>query len=517
MDEKIGSSQEHSAAKLLSFARRARHIEDANALKFMLVNETFGLASFRISVLWLAGQGVLAQSGVSHVDPNSPFITWLSKVCDTLSGAFDHPVVIEPGMFNEQDVLEWEQSLPAHALWIPFNAGKNSKAGFLVARDETWSELDFALLSEWVDIWSFSWNRLQGPSLQSRFTYSLNRIGSLIPTFSQTAKFIRDVGIGLKYFLFQILLRPGKWVDGILCACKSIGTAIRRMFGNGVKGTLFKIVGALLSLWKSKKVRYWLLFFLIVFFPVRLTILAPAELVPFNPAVIRVPIDGVVDEFFVLPNQQVREGQPLFKLDLTTLTSRLQVAQQEMQIASTEYRQSSLQSLTDPKSRSLLNPQEGKASEKQIEADYLKKLLDKAQIIAPRNGIALFDDPSAWIGKPVAAGEKVMVVATEGLVEIEAWIPLNEAIELEPNTPVTMYLNTSPLNPVAGIIRYLGHEAILRPDGTYAYRMRARIDQDEHSARIGLRGTAKISGKYVPFSYWMLRKPLAALRQFVGF
>jgi len=164
----------------------------------------------------------------------------------------------------------------------------------------------------------------------------------------------------------------------------------------------------------------------------------------------------------------------------------------------------------------VLTAQEGKAAEKKLETDYLKLLLEKAQIKAPRAGVAIFDDPSEWLGKPVVAGEKIMVVATESKAEIEVWIPLNEAIELPPEARISMYLNTTPLSPVTGIVRYMGHDAIQRPDGTYAYRMRATIDTPNANARIGLRGTARLSGQYVPFSYWVLRKPLIALRQFVG-
>jgi multidrug resistance efflux pump len=229
-----------------------------------------------------------------------------------------------------------------------------------------------------------------------------------------------------------------------------------------------------------------------------------------------VPTEGVIDEFFVTPNQTVAEGQALFRLDLTTLTSRLNVAQQEIQIASSEYRQSALQSLTDAKSRTQLSGQEGKAAERQVEVAYLKELLSKAQIKSPRAGVVLFDDPSEWIGKPVVAGEKIMVVTTEGDAEIEAWLPVGDAITLPTDASVTLYLNASPLSPVGGHLRYVGHETIQRPDGSYAYRLRAKLVPGEHAPRVGLRGTAKVSGQYVPLVYWVLRKPLGSIRQLLG-
>ena len=449
------------AVQLLGLARRARRAEDEATLRFILVNETYTLATYQVALLWVEGEGIVAQSGVSHIERTSPFITWATRVCTALSTQGE-AAIVTPEMIAEEDVSQWSESLPAHALWIPLAVGTNTntstntntiratpgtRAGLLLARDTAWVAAQLPLLTEWADIWSHAWQRLHTPSARRRIKGAWRWVSTMTP---------------------------------------------------------------------AKKLIYSALVLAFLFFPVRLTILAPAELVPADPAVIRVPIEGVVEEFFVTPNQRVQAGQPLFKLDLTSLTSKLQVAQQEMQIASAEYRQSALQSLTDAKSRGLLTPQEGKALERQLEAEYLKKLLEKSQITSPRAGVAIFDDPLEWIGKPVMAGEKVMVVATEGQMEIEVWVPLNEAIELKTDARVTLYLNTAPFAPVVGELRYLGHEAVARPDGSYAYRLRARITDPGTAARIGLRGTAKVSGDYVPFSYWVLRKPIVALRQFTG-
>jgi hypothetical protein len=65
-------------------------------------------------------------------------------------------------------------------------------------------------------------------------------------------------------------------------------------------------------------------------------------------------------------------------------------------------------------------------------------------------------------------------------------------------------------------LRYLAHEAQQLPDGHFAYRLRAAIPSREALHRVGLKGTAKITGDWVPAVYWILRKPIAALRNFVG-
>ena len=76
-------------------------------------------------------------------------------------------------------------------------------------------------------------------------------------------------------------------------------------------------------------------------FPVRLSVLAPAELVPAHPEVIRAPIDGVIGQFHVQPNQAVKKGQLLFQIDPRPFQAVLdgakgQVAQWEAKLVRAE-------------------------------------------------------------------------------------------------------------------------------------------------------------------------------------
>jgi multidrug efflux pump subunit AcrA (membrane-fusion protein) len=253
----------------------------------------------------------------------------------------------------------------------------------------------------------------------------------------------------------------------------------------------------------------------ILLFPIRLTVLAPGELVPANPAVIRAPLEGVVGSFSVKPNQIVKVGQPLFNFDDASLKSKLEVAQQALSGAQAEYRQSAQLAVTEVKYKGQLALLMGKVEERQAEADYLQGQLERAHILAPQAGIALFDDPSEWIGKPVATGERIMRIAAPDDVEVEAWLAVGDAVPLPVGAPVSLYLNASPLFSVAAQLRYVAHDAVQRPDGSYAYRVRASLDHPtEH--RVGLKGTAKLTGSWVPLLYWVLRRPVAGIRQMIG-
>jgi hypothetical protein len=62
----------------------------------------------------------------------------------------------------------------------------------------------------------------------------------------------------------------------------------------------------------------------------------------------------------------------------------------------------------------------------------------------------------------------------------------------------------------------VAHEAIARPDGNFAYRLRATIEAKEDRPRVGLKGTVRVSGHYVPLIYWVMRRPLATIRPWIG-
>lgn len=250
--------------------------------------------------------------------------------------------------------------------------------------------------------------------------------------------------------------------------------------------------------------------------PVRLTVLAPAEVVARDPAVVRSPLDGVVDRVLVKPNQSVTQGQPLFDLDTTTIRGKLEVAEKALATARAEYEQAAQQAFSDLKAKAQLGVLAGRIEERQAERTTLAHVLARARVTAPRSGVAVLDDPSEWAGRPVAVGEKVLAVAEERDTEIEAWLAPADLIELAEGAPLTLFLNTDPLHAVHARLRVVGYESQARPEGTLAHRVRAALAEGEASPRLGLKGTARLDGEPVTLAYWLFRRPLAIIRQTLG-
>jgi len=439
---------------LLDLGQRARSAASANELAFLAVNDSRALAPYRQAALWFQSSGVHTLSGVVTVEANAPYAQWLEQLCRTLSAQhkLPTPLDIDPAQLPPAIKAEWDEWLPARATWLPL-LGLASPGGLLLASDAALPPNQLALLGEWMDIWQHAWRAAHPPP-----GWSLARLPTLLRHWWRGG------------------VQEKRW---------------RRRLAT---------VAALLA---------------VLLFPVRLTVLAPGELVPANPATIRAPLDGVIAAFSVRPNQVVTAGQPLFSFDQAPIGSRLDVAREALSTAQAEYRQNAQLMLNDPRARSQLAGALGKVAEKQAQADFLEGQAQRSRVLAPQAGIVLFDDPSEWIGRPVQTGERIMQVAAPDDVEIEAWVPIGDAIPLADDAPLHLYLATTPLSPLNGTLRYMSHRAVARPDGSYAYRVRARLDAPS-GQRIGLKGTAKLGGERVPLIYWILRRPLASIRQFIA-
>ena len=251
--------------------------------------------------------------------------------------------------------------------------------------------------------------------------------------------------------------------------------------------------------------------------PVTLSALAPAEVVAFQPTIVRAPLEGVVDHFEVQPNEQVEAGQLLLTLDPRAIENKLEVASKALAVAEAEYRQAAQQAVFDDKSRALLAVLKGRAEQRRADVTYNQSLLDRIKVTATRSGLALFDDPNAWIGKPVAIGERLVEIADPAQAEIEIWLPVADAITLKTGADVDFFLNIAPESPLSATLRQASYEATQSPGGLLGYRLKAKLSDPGHPPRIGLKGTAKVFGDQVSLFYYLLRRPLAAARQFVGF
>lgn len=253
---------------------------------------------------------------------------------------------------------------------------------------------------------------------------------------------------------------------------------------------------------------------LLLLLPVRQSVLAPAEVVPQGGRVVAAPLDGVIAEFLVKPNQSVAIGDLLVRFDATTLKAQADVAERALDVAEAELKASSQRAFADAESSARIDLLAARAEQKRAERDYAKQLLARSDVRAERAGIAVFADAERLTGKPVQTGERLMQIADPAQAELRIELPVGDAIALGAGAEVALFLDSDPLNRHDARLERAAYEAQATAAGQLAYRLDATFV--EAAPRIGLRGTAKLFGARAPLAYYLLRRPLAALRQGLG-
>ncbi|KAF6687046.1 HlyD family efflux transporter periplasmic adaptor subunit [Pseudomonas sp. EKM23D] len=269
-----------------------------------------------------------------------------------------------------------------------------------------------------------------------------------------------------------------------------------------------------LRLTRKRQVAVGVGLLLMLLIPVRQSVLAPAEVVPLAGQVVAAPLDGVIAEFLVKPNQSVKSGDLLLRFESTTLTAQADVAARALGVAEAELKANSQRAFADAESSSRIDLLAARVEQKRAERDYARELLKRSEVRAERDGIAVFADAERWTGKPVQTGERLLQIADPGQAELRIELAVGDAIALAPDAQVALFLDSDPLQRHLATLQRAAYEAQPTPGGQLAYRLDAQFD--DAPPRIGLRGTAKLYGDRAPLALYLLRRPLAGLRQSVG-
>lgn len=267
---------------------------------------------------------------------------------------------------------------------------------------------------------------------------------------------------------------------------------------------------------KLYKILLGLAVFSILFIRIPITVLAPSEIVPVNPSIMRSPVEGVIKKILVNPNQIVGKGEILFIMDSVEQRNNLDIAQKIFMSLRVQYAQLKRQALSDLRSKKFFAEIQGRLNEQEIRIENLKQLINRMKVRAPQGGTVIIDDPRSWEGRPVNLGEKIISLADKSFVEVESWLSVGDAIHLQKGSPVRLYLNSNPLEPISASLHTFSYEAQQRPGDIYAHRLRSKILDNSIIPRLGLRGTARILGEDVSIFYWIFRRPMSAFRQFFG-
>ena len=262
---------------------------------------------------------------------------------------------------------------------------------------------------------------------------------------------------------------------------------------------------------------------LICIIPVPITALAPVTVVPFEPYIVAAPIDGVVKEIVVNQGDAFEEGALLIRFDNVEQSNEAKIAERRATVAQVRLAQTSQTALYDPNTKRELAIAKAEYDLAVSEKEYADDILSKTTIAAPTSGLAIFTDKRDWEGRPVNAGQAILEIANPEQVHFSIDLPVKESIVLSKGAPVRIFLDSDPLNPISATLTQTAYQSRSDENNIISYRLFATVSSHNTDTqnldtlpRIGVKGTAQISGNKVPLIYSVLRRPLSALRQMTG-
>lgn len=254
----------------------------------------------------------------------------------------------------------------------------------------------------------------------------------------------------------------------------------------------------------------------VALFPVHLSALAPVEVVAAHPAVVTAPIAGVVTAVDVAPSAGVARGQPLIRFDDVKLRNELSLAAERLQVARAKTDEVASASFGDQTQARGISIAQAEYRLADAEYSYAKDMLARSTVRAPKGGLAIYTDRREWEGRAVEVGQPIMEIADPKDVRYRIDLPAREQLSLAPGAAVSVWLDSQPLWSERATLADASYQARTLPDGTLAFALEA-TPADGAAPRIGSRGTARVRGGWAPLAYAALKRPIASLRQFVGF
>ncbi len=270
----------------------------------------------------------------------------------------------------------------------------------------------------------------------------------------------------------------------------------------------------------SKYFKYSLLAIsLAMFLPVRMSVLAPCEIVAKDPFVVSSPIEGAIDEIKVNSNDYVKENQLLVKIKDIDLKNSYEVTQRKLDTTKAELHSAKQASFYDADKKSQLSRLQTEVKLKEAELAYSKSQLDKTNIFSKSNGIVIIDNPNEWKGKPIVTGERILLIANPLNVEIKIMLSVKDALFLKRDADAKVFLDNKIFESWSGKVTRISYKPEPTPENTISYKIIADFDnlkENEFIPKIGLRGTAKIYSEDVSLFFYLFRKPITSLRQMLA-
>ena len=419
---------------LLELERQIREAPDPEALAEVITVQSQSVLGFKDAVFCLGANAnrmrPRAASNKTIIDPSSPVLAWIEKLCELHSSQLDSGSSF---VASEESRSAVENFLPKNVLFIPLYHSKHGLLGCIV--------------------------------------------------FTKTAIFSRN-----EIFLINHLAGTISHALGIFLKKP------KQVLGLGIPQ-----LAAFISI----------VIFLISVFPINLTALAPVEVVPYQPEIIKAPFDGVIEEIIVEPFSEVGPGTLIARLNNYRLKAVYddvvqKVLNAESRISSKQGELVSRESHSDLKNLGII-------------MQKTEEQLLQTNIRAQSNGIAIIKSPGEWKGRPVKAGEKILEIANPREVEFILKIPARHADLISQGSRIKVFLDRSPFSSLAASVVSTSLFPAKSDTPEKYYTFKASLEESEAPPQIGQKGIARIYGERSNLFFLIFRGQMKSAQTIFGF
>lgn len=256
--------------------------------------------------------------------------------------------------------------------------------------------------------------------------------------------------------------------------------------------------------------------FLFYFQTTSLRVVASCEVVPKNPEMIAAPLEGVIKEVLIQPGEKVKEGDLLFAYEDRIILQDLKVAQKQVQIIQSQYDRVRLNAFKNREAMEKIQSLKYRLEQEKIRLKLAESNVKHLEVRAPMDGICMVDNPEYWNGRPVQIGERIVMLFQPNQNKVKIFLPENDNIQFDWKKPVQIILNADPASKHQAMLNYMAPQTSKNPQGGASFIAEADLTDPGARIKVGSKGSAIVYGEEVRVGYWLLRKPLAGFRYFLG-
>ncbi|SOE19044.1 CusB/HlyD membrane fusion family barrel-sandwich protein [Hoeflea halophila] len=251
--------------------------------------------------------------------------------------------------------------------------------------------------------------------------------------------------------------------------------------------------------------------------PTTMTVSAPFQVSSQNHLIVSAPIQGTIEQIYVSPGEKVAIDQPLIKFADTVYRNQVAIAERAVEMSQAELKRASQLSFEDEEGRRQVGQLKADVAIKRAELDFATEQLLRSTVRADLAGTVILSNQDALIGRPFSIGERILEIADPDSVQFEIFLDIADAIDLSTGTVTKLFPDATPFKSYTARLTQISYQA--EPDalGMLSYRLIAKPENGTlRGLKLGTSGTAKIYGKKVPLAFYLFRKPITVIRQWLG-